>query len=323
MFSKRYRLLLVTLTITILAAFLSGCGMVRVNPEVDNNTVVAKVAGEEIKKEEFKKVFEIFKNQYEKQFGTEVWNQEMDGKKFIEVAREKLLDMLVDERLQLNKAKELGITVTDEEVNSNIENTKKYFDTEEKFNEYLKGQGMDLEYFKQSVRKELIKSKLNEKLTANVTVTDDEVKVYYDTHQNEFMKVKASHVLLDTKEEAEKILARAKAGEDFAELAKQYSKDPSAKENSGNLDYFGHGDMVEPFEKAAFALKPGEISDVVQTDFGFHVIKVEDSKLDKFEDVKEQLKATMLSEKKNTEFDKLLQDMRKSSNVETFVKNLD
>lgn len=322
MFNKKHRLLLAALTITVLAVFLAGCGMVRVNPEVDNNTVVAKVSGEEIKKEEFKKVFEIFKNQYEKQFGTEVWEQELEGRKFIEVAREKLLDMLVDERLQLKKATELGITVTDEEVNSEIENTKKYFDTEEKFNEYLKVQGMDLEYFKQSMRKELIISKLTEKLTANIAVTDEEVKVYYDTHQSEFMKVKASHVLLDTKEEAEKILARAKAGEDFAELAKQNSKDPSAKENSGNLDYFGHGDMVEPFEKAAFALKPGEISDVVQTDFGFHVIKVEDSKLDTFEDVKEQLKATMLSDKKNAEYEKLLADMRKNANIETYVKNL-
>jgi len=322
LFNKKHRLLLAALTITVLAVFLAGCGMVRVNPEVDNNTVVAKVSGEEIKKEEFKKVFEIFKNQYEKQFGTEVWEQELEGRKFIEVAREKLLDMLVDERLQLKKATELGITVTDEEVNSEIENTKKYFDTEEKFNEYLKVQGMDLEYFKQSMRKELIISKLTEKLTANIAVTDEEVKVYYDTHQSEFMKVKASHVLLDTKEEAEKILARAKAGEDFAELAKQNSKDPSAKENSGNLDYFGHGDMVEPFEKAAFALKPGEISDVVQTDFGFHVIKVEDSKLDTFEDVKEQLKATMLSDKKNAEYEKLLADMRKNANIETYVKNL-
>lgn len=311
------------LTITVLAAFLAGCGMVRVNPEVDNNTVVAKVSGEEIKKEEFKKVFEIFKNQYEKQFGTEVWEQEIEGRKFIEVAREKLLDMLVDERLQLKKATELGIAVTDEEVNSEIENTKKYFNTEEEFNEYLKGQGMDLEYFKQSMRKELIISKLTEKLTENIAVTDEEVRVYYDTHQSEFIKVKASHVLLDTKEEAEKILARAKAGEDFAELARQNSKDPSVKENSGNLDYFGHGDMVEPFEKAAFALKPGEISDVVQTDLGFHVIKVEDSKLDTFEDVKEQLKATMLSDKKNAEYEKLLEDMRKNANIETYVKNLD
>ena len=323
MFNKKYKLLLVALTFVVLAAFLAGCGMVRVNPEVDNNTIVAKVSGEEVRKEEFKKVFDIFKNQYEQQFGTEVWDQEFEGRKFGEVAREKLLDMLIDEKLQLKKAAELGITVTDDEVNSEIENAKKYFDTEEKFNEYLKGQSMDLEYFKQSVKKELTTTKLVDKLTANVALTDEEVKVYYDTNQSEFLSVKASHILLDTKEEAEKMLQRAKAGENFAELAKQNSKDPSAKENSGDLDYFRHGDMVEPFETAAFAMKPGEISEIVQTDFGFHIIKVEDSKLDKFEDVKEQLKASMLNDKKNTEYEKLLEEMRKNANIETFVKELD
>jgi foldase protein PrsA len=306
----------------VLAAFLAGCGMIRVNPEVDNKTAVAKVSGEEIKKEEFLKMFNIFKAQYEQQFGTEVWDQELEGRKFGDVAREKLLDMLIDEKLQLDKAAELGITVTDDEVNSEIENAKKYFDTEEKFNEFLKEQGIDLEYFKESVKKELIISKLNDKLTEKVAVTDEEIKAYYDTHQDEFVSVKASHILLETQEEAEAMLKRVKAGEDFAELAKQNSIDPSAKENSGDLDYFRHGDMVEPFENAAFALKPGEISEIVPTDFGFHIIKVEDSKLDKFEDVKEQLKGSLLYDKKSVEYNKLLEEMRTDGKIEKFTKNL-
>lgn len=296
--------------------------MVRVNPEVDNNTIVAKVSGEEIKKEEFNRMFDIFKAQYEQQFGTEVWEQELEGRKFGDVAREKLLDMLIDEKLQLHKAGEIGIVATDDEVNSEIENAKKYFDSEEKFNEFLKGQSIDLEYFKGSVRKELIINKLTDKLTEKVAVTDEEIKAYYDTHQDEFVSVKASHILLETKEEAEKMLQKVKAGEDFAELAKQNSIDPSAKENSGDLDYFRHGDMLEPFEKAAFALKPGEISEIVQTDFGFHIIKVEDSKLDKFEDVKEQLKGKLLYDKKGVEYNKLLEEMRKNSEIEKFIKNL-
>ncbi|MDD4503874.1 MAG: peptidylprolyl isomerase [Clostridiaceae bacterium] len=322
MFSRKYKLLLVSLAIITLAAFLAGCGMVRVNPEVDNNTIVAKVSGEEIKKEEFNRMFDIFKAQYEQQFGTEVWEQELEGRKFGDVAREKLLDMLIDEKLQLHKAGEIGIVATDDEVNSEIENAKKYFDSEEKFNEFLKGQSIDLEYFKGSVRKELIINKLTDKLTEKVAVTDEEIKAYYDTHQDEFVSVKASHILLETKEEAEKMLQKVKAGEDFAELAKQNSIDPSAKENSGDLDYFRHGDMLEPFEKAAFALKPGEISEIVQTDFGFHIIKVEDSKLDKFEDVKEQLKGKLLYDKKGVEYNKLLEEMRKNSEIEKFIKNL-
>ena len=322
MFNKKSRLLLVSLALMLLIVLLTACNMVRVNPEVDNKTVVAKVSGEEIKKEEFNKMFNIFKTQYEQQFGTEVWDQEVEGRKFGDIAREKLLDMLIDEKLQLKRAADLGIVTTDDEVNKEIENARKYFDSEEKFNEFLKGQGIDLEYFKGSVKKDLTINKLIDKLTENIAVTDEELKDYYDTHQDEFTSVKASHILLDTKEEAEKMLARVKAGEDFAELAKQYSKDPSAKENSGDLDYFRHGDMVEPFEKAAFALKPGEISEIVQTDFGFHIIKVEDSKLDRLEDVKELLRGNMLYEKKSLEYGKQLEEMRKNAEIEKFTKNL-
>lgn len=322
MFNKKSRLLLVSLALILLTVLLTACNMVRVNPEVDNKTVVAKISGEEIKKEEFNKMFNIFKTQYEQQFGTEVWDQEVEGRKFGDIAREKLLDMLIDEKLQLKRAADLGIVTTDDEVNKEIENARKYFDSEEKFNEFLKGQGIDLEYFKGSVKKDLTINKLIDKLTENIAVTDEELKDYYDTHQDEFTSVKASHILLDTKEEAEKMLARVKAGEDFAELAKQYSKDPSAKENSGDLDYFRHGDMVEPFEKAAFALKPGEISEIVQTDFGFHIIKVEDSKLDRLEDVKELLRGNMLYEKKSLEYGKQLEEMRKNAEIEKFTKNL-
>jgi foldase protein PrsA len=322
LFNKKSRLLLVSLALILLTVLLTACNMVRVNPEVDNKTVVAKISGEEIKKEEFNKMFNIFKTQYEQQFGTEVWDQEVEGRKFGDIAREKLLDMLIDEKLQLKRAADLGIVTTDDEVNKEIENARKYFDSEEKFNEFLKGQGIDLEYFKGSVKKDLTINKLIDKLTENIAVTDEELKDYYDTHQDEFTSVKASHILLDTKEEAEKMLARVKAGEDFAELAKQYSKDPSAKENSGDLDYFRHGDMVEPFEKAAFALKPGEISEIVQTDFGFHIIKVEDSKLDRLEDVKELLRGNMLYEKKSLEYGKQLEEMRKNAEIEKFTKNL-
>jgi foldase protein PrsA len=181
---------------------------------------------------------------------------------------------------------------------------------------------MDLEYFKDSAKKEMTMRKLFESLTEKISITDDEVKSYYDSHQDEFMSVKASHILLDSKEEAEQMLQRVKSGENFNELAQQYSKDPSAKENKGDLNYFRHGDMVEPFEKAAFALKPGEISDIVQTDFGFHIIKVEDSKLDKFEDIKEELKGSMLNDKKSAEYEKLLEEMREKANIEKFNKNL-
>jgi len=117
-----------------------------------------------------------------------------------------------------------------------------------------------------SLAQEYAKDKLEQKMKA----TDDEVNAYL-----------ASHPELDTdkkkREQAEEILKRARAGEDFAKLAQEYSTDGS-KDKGGDLGWFGHGDMVPEFEQAAYALKPGEISNVVQSKFGFHIIKLEERK---------------------------------------------
>lgn len=90
-------------------------------------------------------------------------------------------------------------------------------------------------------------------------------------------KIRASHILVKDKAAAQKILAEIKSGADFASLAKKHSICPS-KAAGGDLGFFGKGMMVKPFETAAFALKKGEVSDVVQTDFGFHIIKLTDQK---------------------------------------------
>ena len=306
----------------LLTVVLGGCNFVRVNPEVDKNTVVATAAGEEIKKEEFNKIFGILKIQYEQNYGTDVWEKEVDGRKTIDIVKEKVLDSLIDTRIQMKKADELGIKVSEEELNTEINKFKGLFDSEERFNEFLTSQKIDMEYFEYSLKRDLIINKLRVKLTENIKVTDEEVTTYYGANQNEFIKVKASHILLDTEEEARNAIQRLNQGEDFNKLAKEISKDPSAQQNSGDLGYFKHGDMVEPFETAAFALAPGKVSDIVRTDYGFHIIKVEDKKLDKLEDVRDELKANLLSEKTSREYEKLLEEMRKNADIKKYPKFL-
>ena len=126
----------------------------------------------------------------------------------------------------------------------------------------------------------------------------------------------------EAKKKAEEVLKKAKSGEDFAALAKEYSDDPGSAANGGDLGYFGKGVMVKPFEEAAFSLKPGEISGIVESDYGYHIIKV----FDKVEGqqplsaVKESIKTTLLNDKYLQYVKKLTKEAKVEKNEEIIKK---
>ena len=189
--------------------------------------------------------------------------------------------------------------------------------------ETARRQGFDKE---KNVRKQiqilsdehLAKGYVQKNVISKVKVTDKDVEEYYKNNPKEFEKpetVKARHILIgfkgdmteDQKKElrkkAEDVLKKAKGGDDFAQLASEYSDDPGSKTKGGELGYFPKGNMVPEFENAAFNLKPGEISNVIETPYGYHIIKVEDKKaaeMPAFDSIKEQVrvKATQDAEQK-------------------------
>jgi len=148
-----------------------------------------------------------------------------------------------------------------------------------------------------------------EELGRGEPVSETELKAAYDARATEFRveeQRRASHILVKSKEEAETMLAQArKAPQSFAELAKQHSQDPGSAEKGGDLGLFGRGMMVKPFEDAVFAMKPGEIAGPVQSDFGFHVIRlteVQPGKGRKFEEVRNELAADLVRQKGSKKF---------------------
>lgn len=173
---------------------------------------------------------------------------QMQGQMVTPEGREALLDDLVTQEVLLQEGRRVGVE-KDPAVKGRLEEAK---------------------------RQILVQAALQK--IAESDVTDDKVKAYYQSHKEEFRQVHASHIVLETEQQAKDVKKRAAGGADFAALAKELSTDPSAKENGGDLGYFRKDQMVKPFADKAFAMKVGEISGPVKTEFGYHIIKVAEIK---------------------------------------------
>lgn len=158
------------------------------------------------------------------------------------------------------------------------------------------------------------------KIMQEATVTDEEVEKFYKDNEEEFGEsnmVKASHILVENLEEAKKIKSELDDGADFADLAQEYSSCPS-KDRGGDLGFFGEGAMVKEFEDAAFAMEVGEISDPVKTQFGYHIIKVTDKKVEPKQELKaimERLRQSLTKRKQQEVYVKKINDLRTKYNV--------
>jgi peptidyl-prolyl cis-trans isomerase C len=143
-------------------------------------------------------------------------------------------------------------------------------------------------------------------------VTPEAVQAAYEEYVAEFQgqpEVRARHILVATEDEAKAVKAELEGGRDFAELAKEKSTDPSAQQNGGDLGFFGRGMMVKPFEDAAFAMQPGQISEPIQSDFGWHVIELEESRTSQAPDL-EQLAPQLQQQVMYQTFEKTVADLK-------------
>ncbi|SHJ30732.1 peptidylprolyl isomerase [Lutispora thermophila] len=322
MLNKKIKITTLLVFSILAASLLSGCSSVNTESIDTSNIVVAKVNNIEIKKDYFDEVFNVVKVQQEEINGPEIWEQEYDGKKFIDYTKETLLSNIINETILLKNAADLGVTASEDQVDMQIEYIKNNFESEAKYNEYIQSLNLTEKYIRDSIRKSLIINNLYQELTSSVTVPEEDLLATYNAIKDSMYSVRASHILMDDYEEAIKILERAKAGEDFNKLAVAYSIDPSAKENRGDLGYFTSGDMVAEFEIAAFALEPGEISDVVKTDYGYHIIKLEDKRVITYEEVKSQLEQQLLPQYQNQYLSTYFQELMEKSDVVTYTENL-
>ena len=173
----------------------------------------------------------------------------------------------------------------------------------------------------QDLRKRLIvEAFLKKKVETEIQVSDADMQKFYEQNKDKFNtgeQMKASHILVKTEKEAKDILAQIKSGGNFEELAKKNSADSSAAKG-GDLGWFGKGSMVPAFEKAALALKEGQVSDIVKSDFGFHIIKLTGKRpagVRPFEEVKEQIKGAIMPTKQQEVFQKIKEELKKAAKI--------
>jgi parvulin-like peptidyl-prolyl isomerase len=245
-----------------------------IKPVVPAGPAVATVDGVAIPKAEYDRVFAMLKRRYQARYGIDFTSER--GKAVEADIKNGLIDHLVEKQYVLNEGNRRGITASPTEVDAKLDELKKQAGSEDEFNSTLNGTGMTVADLKREIADGLIVHAVADALTAGITVSDDDAKAYYAAHGTDFDKpeeVRVRHILVKDKATAEKLLAQLKGGADFAELAKANSEDPGSKGDGGDLGFFSKGRMVPEFEEAAFKLKPGELSGVVQTQFGFHILQ--------------------------------------------------
>lgn len=290
----------------IVLLLITGCSK---DSKVD---IIAEVDGHKITKEQFDEEFQMKKNIYTKWYGEDFIKQELSEDFTVEdYLKDQVLLEIIHEDILSEELDKLNIAITDEDIDRAMnENYISKLGDEEEYKEYLDYLGVSDEYLRKSVYRDLMNKKYGDYFLNQIDLSDELIRQYYEENKESFVKVKVSHILVKTEEEGKEILDRLREGEDFASLAAIKSIDNQTSANGGDLGYITRGSMVQEYkeiENVAFNLEVGQISNLIKTDFGYHIVKVVD-KVDSFEDLKEEVIEAFKKEKYIEELDRLTEE---------------
>ncbi|MEL7646518.1 MAG: peptidylprolyl isomerase [Sedimentibacter sp.] len=304
-----------TLTLCIALA-LTACSQGSGEEKTDaiEEGVVATVNDQAITQKEYDETLNSYKMMVESQYGEGAWDTEIsEGQTMGSYYESSLLDNMILEKLMVEAAGKEGITISDEDLKTQLDEFKAYFDTDEEYKTFLEEKAMSEEYLTEALKKEFLINHYLAVKIENLQPTDDELNTLFnDLKMNE--QVRARHILVATEDEAKAVIDRLNKGEKFEDLAKELSTDTSSGANGGDLDYFSYTDMVQPFSEAAFSLEIGQVSEPVQSEFGYHVIEVTDKKVD--DTITVEAKKDELTEYyKSYKYEDLLAELKENANI--------
>ena len=299
---KLKRLVLIGLA-ALISVNMVGCG----------NDTIAKINDVKISKDEYNKIASFL---YATGYVQEDKNKGINNN---------ILSFIIDNEVAYQDAHRENITVEDKDVNEKYEDLKETLKSNSAYKAKLDEVGVNDDFLKSQVKKDLIVSKYKENFMKNIKINDNEIKTYYDNHKDEFTKeeVRASQILISTlddnnnvvnqeqkeklKDKAEDILEKLKNNEDFAILAKEYSDDKNSGKDGGDLGYFSKEDKNIDFTNPVFKLEKDQLSDIIETEYGYHIVKLTDNKsvTKTLEESKEDIKNKILNQKYTQHIDSL------------------
>ncbi len=248
------------------------------------------------------------------------------------------MDLMVEQELVAQAAEKEGITPDPAEIDEYVEELRSIFDTDDQFRMKLQSDGFNEESFLRHVGRMLAAKVYLDRIRADASdVQDAEVEQFYENNPRRLTlpeQVRVRHILITWKpmgtqddraavrKQMEPILKRARAGEDFAALAREFSEDSGTRENGGDTGLFVKGAMVPEFEAVAFSLEPGEISDLVDTAYGVHILKLEErqeARLVPLDEVREQLREYVREENMEAAVREKIAELRAAADVNVLI----
>ena len=290
--------------------------------------VLARVNGEDITREEFQEYIQTIEGRAGSPVPAEQRDQVYRG----------VLDQMIGYTLLQQEARARKVDVPDAEVEARLGEIRKQFPSEDLFMQALLERKMTLEQMRTEARDDMAIGKLIEaEIAPRIAVKQEQVEDFYAKNPDQFKEqesVRASHILIafpenadaaakgQARAKAEQVLKDFKAGKDFAALAKQHSEDPGSAVNGGDLGFFQQGQMVGPFNDVAFRLQPGAVSDLVETQFGYHIIKVAEKRAGRaipLDEVRPRLEAFLQNRNREEQTDAFVKSLRAKGKVEILI----
>tara|TARA_B100000614_G_scaffold211604_1_gene194887 strand:- start:1538 stop:2617 length:1080 start_codon:yes stop_codon:yes gene_type:complete len=298
---------------------------------IEVSDAVARVNGELVSREEFDNVVASNISRYEYQSGQTFNDAQRPG------LEQQVLDGLITRTILEQETDRLGITVSDERFNETLGQFKEQFPNDSAYQMALEEQGFTEAEFEQELRRQMVIEELiRSQVYDQIEVTDEDIRGFYDDNPQYFEQpeqVAARHIILTTQDvddagreelraQLEDIRQQIVDGADFAEMAREYSQGPSA-ENGGDLGTFGRGQMVPEFEQVAFSLDVGEVSDIVETQFGYHIVQVTEripAQTQSFEDSRDRIQQFLTEEARNRGAQEYVRGLRDTAEVEQLIE---